>query len=154
MTSIIGFPAYTITTDGQVWSSKSNKYLKNLIDKQGYKKVGLRANGKTNQQYIHRLVGITFIPNPENLPTIDHINRNRFDNRIVNLRWASRKTQQNNLGMRNDNNSGHTLITYHTVRNNWVFQKSIDHKRIVCFTSKSKIECLCVKFAWIVLRKN
>ena len=128
MTSIIGFPAYTITTDGQVWSSKSNKYLKNLIDKQGYKKVGLRANG--------------------------NINRNRFDNRIVNLRWASRKTQQKNLGMRNDNNSGHTLITYHTVRNNWVFQKSIDHKRIVCFTSKSKIECLCVKFAWIVLRKN
>jgi hypothetical protein len=154
MTTIPNFPHYTIDTDGKVWSNKSNKYLNPIINTQGYQVVGLRSDGKTAQKYIHRLVGEIFIPNPDNLPTIDHINRLRYDNRVCNLRWASRETQSNNLGKRNDNTSGHKYITYHSHRDNWVFQRTKDRKRIVCYISKSKIDCLCIKFAWIILDAN
>lgn len=58
----------------------------------GYMEVGFR--GKL--YYVHRLMGETYLPNPLNLPQIDHINRVRHDNRIFNIRWVDRKTQQGN----------------------------------------------------------
>ena len=45
---------------------------------------------------VHHLVALAFIPNPENKPEIDHINCNRFDNRIENLRWVTRLENVNN----------------------------------------------------------
>lgn len=45
---------------------------------------------------IHRLVAETFIPNPENLPEVDHINRIKTDNRVDNLRWSSVKDNRRN----------------------------------------------------------
>lgn len=51
---------------------------------------------KGRKYYIHRLVAETFLPNPNNLPTVDHIDRNPSNNRVENLRWASRKTQSDN----------------------------------------------------------
>jgi hypothetical protein len=56
------------------------EYLSN-----GYPSVNLR--GKTYNK--HRIIGLQFIPNPDNLPQVDHINRIRNDNRIENLRWIS-----------------------------------------------------------------
>ena len=47
-------------------------------------------------RFIHRLVAETFLPNPENKPAVDHINGNRADNRIENLRWVSHKENSNN----------------------------------------------------------
>lgn len=63
----------------------------------GYK--GIRISGKIYK--VHRLVGETYIPNPENKPEIDHINRNPSDNRVENLRWATR-TENNRNTRAND----------------------------------------------------
>lgn len=52
------------------------------------------VDGKVH--YIHRLVAETFIPNPENLPEVDHINRIKTDNRVDNLRWSSVKDNRRN----------------------------------------------------------
>lgn len=57
----------------------------------GYKVVG--RQGKMYK--VHRLVAECFIDNPDNKPTVDHINCKRSENRVENLRWASYKEQQN-----------------------------------------------------------
>lgn len=62
----------------------------------GYECVGLTKDGKRNRHRIHRLVAEAFIPNPNNLPMIDHINRNKSDNRVENLRWCDGLTNRRN----------------------------------------------------------
>lgn len=62
-----------------------------------YNCVRLTDNkGYTKTYSVHRLVAEAFIPNPENKPTVDHINRDRLDNRVENLRWATYIEQQLN----------------------------------------------------------
>ena len=66
------------------------------IDKNGYKKVALCRNMKTISAYVHRLVAIAFIPNPENKEEIDHINTIKHDSRASNLRWVTHTENVNN----------------------------------------------------------
>ena len=70
--------------------------------KRGYFMTVLCKEGNRRTYHIHRLVALTFLPNPENKPTLDHINRDKEDNRLENLRWASLSEQQINKHSPND----------------------------------------------------
>ena len=70
--------------------------LEQMKHRNGYLKVNLYKNGKMYQQYVHRLVAIAFIPNPEGKPEVDHINGKRTDCRYCNLRWVSSIENKNN----------------------------------------------------------
>lgn len=59
----------------------------------GYKYVGISTNGESKLYRVHRLVALAFIPNPENKPTVNHVNEIKFDNRVVNLEWATHSEQ-------------------------------------------------------------
>ena len=101
---IQGYPNYLIYDDGRVFSKRGKgKFLKDYNGGKGYRQIRL-CNGIDDRKkmYIHRLVGIHYIPNPDpiNKPEIDHINRNKCDNRVENLRWVNRS--ENNLNK--DNN--------------------------------------------------
>ena len=88
---IVDYEGYYITTDGRVWSEKSKKFLSQFPHKNGYLLCDLYHDGKRKQHKIHRLVALTFIPNPENKPQVNHIDGNKANNHIDNLEWASAK---------------------------------------------------------------
>ena len=89
---IKGYPNYQVSNLGRIWSKISQKYMKSQKDACGYLRIQLRAiNGKVKTEKIHRLVAITFIDNPNNLPEVNHINHIRDDNRVDNLEWVTHK---------------------------------------------------------------
>ena len=100
---IIDYPNYTINFLGEVRNITTGKTLKNTISTNGYWRVGLWKNKKSIYPLVHRLIAIHFIPNPDNKPCIDHINRIRSDNRLQNLRWAtySENGQNRSIGKTN-----------------------------------------------------
>lgn len=65
------------------------RMLKFTENKDGYYNVGIHHNGEQHTKFVHQLVAEAFIPNPENKPCIDHVNGNRQDNRVENLRWCT-----------------------------------------------------------------
>ena len=91
---ITGFTIYEVSTEGNVRNRNTGKLLVPREDKHGYFKVNLYKNGKQKTRFIHRLVAIAFIPNPHNLPTVNHKNENKHNNHVDNLEWM---TQGNNL---------------------------------------------------------
>lgn len=91
---------YLIYDTGQVWSIRSNKFLKPMVTRDGYLTVDLCKHGTDNIQKIHRLVAKAFIPNPNNLSQINHIDENKTNNQVSNLEWCD-ATYNNNYGTHN-----------------------------------------------------
>lgn len=72
-----------------MWGHKRKKFLKPMADKDGYLYVSLSKNSKTKTCRIHRLVAETYLPNPNNLSEVHHIDSNRTNNCVSNLQWIS-----------------------------------------------------------------
>ncbi|PEP03807.1 endonuclease [Bacillus toyonensis] len=81
-----------VSTKGRI------KTVNKATGKEYFNKVGRQTTGymniRTNKtQYVHRIVANAFIPNPENKPTVNHLNGLFYDNRVENLEWATYKEQ-------------------------------------------------------------
>lgn len=86
---------YAITSCGRVWSYKRQAFLTPTQNTNGYWKVQLSKNGKTKNFLVHRLVAEAYIPNPDNLPIVNHMNENINTNHINNLEWCTYKYNSN-----------------------------------------------------------
>ncbi len=90
------YTAYDITEDGQVYSLVS-KYglrkkpflMKQHITRYGYNRISLFVDGVDKKYHVHRLVAQTYIPNPDNLPQVNHIDEDKTNNNVTNLEWCS-----------------------------------------------------------------
>ncbi len=91
--TIQGFPDYQVSNLGRV---KSLKFGKEKILESYIRSRYLSVKIDNKNKKIHKLVGLAFLPNPEQKPEIDHINRDKLDNNLTNLRWATRKEQSLN----------------------------------------------------------
>lgn len=96
MKQIPGYPHYKASDDGRIWSEYSQKFLTPSPQfNTGYVSVELFERGKRKRVSVHRLVAMTFIPNPNNHPVVNHKNEVRDDNRASNLEWCTQKYNVN-----------------------------------------------------------
>jgi len=82
---------YLVSSEGLIWSRKSNKFLRLHKCKQGYLKITLHHNKVRKSFKVHRLVAMAFIPNPENKPEVNHIDGRKCNNFWTNLEWVTPK---------------------------------------------------------------
>ena len=91
--AVEGYPGYEVSNLGRV--RKNGKLTPLHRAGKGYLRTTLQKDGKQKQDYIHRIVAKNFIPNPENKPTVNHIDGNKDNNRVSNLEWATYR--ENNI---------------------------------------------------------
>jgi len=91
------FDDYYISKCGKVLSTKRYKdgiLIKEFLNKKGYPSVQIYNNVKQYRKMVHRLLAIQFIPNPLNLPIVEHIDDNPLNFSLNNLKWS---TQAKNI---------------------------------------------------------
>ena len=128
---------YTINKEGSVWNIKHKKEVKPYINN-GYCKVNLSKDDKQVIIRFHRLLAVQFIPNPDNLPEIDHINGIKVDNRLENLRWVNHIQNSNN---RKSNSL--TRYIYTTSQNRYQVRFRVNGKKIHFGNYKTLEEAMC-----------
>lgn len=107
--------SYIIYEDGRLFNTKTKNWLDGTISKAGYRVYAIRFNGKKTDQLAHRLVAKAFIPNPNNLPVVNHKDGDKLNNNISNLEWTT--VEENNihavrLGLREASNNASARIKY------------------------------------------
>ena len=92
---VVGYEGfYKVSNLGNIYSVKRNKVLKPTLIDNGYLQVDLYKDTKHKKFGVHRLVAIAFIPNPDNLPQVNHKDEDKTNNCVYNLEW---NTAQENI---------------------------------------------------------
>ena len=106
---VLNYPDYLVYEDGKIWSNKTNKFLKPAYTKQGYASVELFNQDGSKRLLVHRLVANAYIPNPNDLPQINHKDENPKNNNATNLEWC---TAEYNMNYGNGAKTRHSKIDY------------------------------------------
>ena len=135
---IKSFPNYQVSNFGNVKNTEINKILKQNFNADGYKQINIYdENGKHYNKKVHRLVIEAFKENIENKPCVDHIDNDRQNNNINNLRFATRVENGRNRVIGKNNTSGAKGISYRKDMKKWEARITIDGIRMSlgCFNN-------------------
>lgn len=91
------FPLYDVSNYGNVRYSATGYVKKLSLINGGYLCANVEKNSKYYKKPVHSLVAKAFLPNPEDKTAVTHIDKNRANNNVDNLKWVSRKTTYNNI---------------------------------------------------------
>ena len=124
---IDGFEDYAVSNLGKVKSLKygRERILKPMKNREGYLQVQLWKNGKRKMFKVHRLVATAFIPNPMDLPEINHRNEDKANNIVGNLEFCSRRY--------NINFGTHNVRMATTLTNHPAFSKAVEASKFPDF---------------------
>jgi hypothetical protein len=113
------FPNYSVSNYGNVKNNTTDKILSQPINTQGYAVARLCANGKSQNHKVHRLIASAFIENPDNKPCVDHIDNNKLNNDLSNLRWVTFRENSMNQKITIKNKSGVKGVSFYKKYNCW-----------------------------------
>lgn len=144
---------YQVSNTGKVKALNYRRTGKEQIiafkENKGYLEVALWKNGKRKIFLVHRLVAQTFIPNPENLPQVNHKDENKTNNIVANLEWMTSK-ENINYGTRNirvgnklllsNNGSARKVINLNTMK---IFDTMLEASIFYNINNKSDISKCC-----------
>lgn len=102
--NIVKFEKYSVSNTGKIKNNDSDKILKQRLNKSGYMQVSVKPNGRQGKSKtfrIHRVLAVAWIPNPNDLPQVNHKDGIKTNNTISNLEWV---THQQNIRHAFDNN--------------------------------------------------
>ncbi len=108
---------YSVNEIGEVRNDCNMRIKTPTINKaNGYFYIDLYKDNKSIKVPLHRLVAEAFIPNPENKPTVDHLDGNRTNNSVNNLRWATYKEQNSRFDTNGVRSEQITVLKYNEYR--------------------------------------
>ncbi len=117
--SIDGYANYEVSTHGRVRNSATARILKPAILNNGYKLTRLYKDGKQKNFLTHRLVCQEFIDNPDEKQFVDHIDNDRANNNVENLRWVSGRENQGNSLKQKNTSSQYKGVVWDKHANKW-----------------------------------
>ena len=103
---IIDFDNYMVSNLGNVKNATTNQIIKQRYNKYGYKRINIYKNKKMFVKNVHQLVANAFLENVDNKPCIDHIDNNKENNNVSNLRFATHQENVRNSKIAKNNTSG------------------------------------------------
>ncbi|MEE6721116.1 NUMOD4 domain-containing protein [Limosilactobacillus reuteri] len=155
---------YLVSNKGNVKSIRSKKILKPRIGDAGYYYLVFSVHGKRKTVKIHRLVANAFIPNPNNLPMINHKDENKLNNNVNNLEWCTPKyntnygssiTKRVRSRIRNGNTRRIVAVNIFT-KEKYIFSTRYECARVLGVSHQSirqflndKSRCRCKKYIFI-----
>lgn len=123
------FTQYQVSTFGNVLNTKTNKLLNPYDNGRGYLFVDLTNNGKRKTIQVHKLVSFAFLENPNEYKEIDHIDQEKTNNRIDNLRWCSRNQNNRNIQKRSNTSSKYKGVCWNKSHNKWHSNITLNKKK-------------------------
>ena len=150
--TVIGYTNYEINREGELYNKKTNIRLVGSLH-QGYIRVNITNDftKKSQKRFMHRIVAETFLENPNECEQIDHIDNNKRNNNVENLRWCSNSQNQTNkqkiIYKNNNPKSIHKFVSWCRDRNNWRGSIRVNNKVVfICRgDNDEELYIICLK---------
>jgi hypothetical protein len=126
--SIDGYLNYQVSWWGRVVNTKTGRILKNLLGSHGYLHVSLSKNGKVKTHCIHVLVAQAWVLNSEDKKCVDHIDGDKTNNHLENLRYATFSENSRNMRKHADGSSSFKGVSWDKRAGKWRTQILVNRK--------------------------
>ena len=142
---IEGFENYSVSDHGNVRYDKSGRILKGSDNGHGYLLVSLSQNNRKHMKLIHKLNAEAFLLNPENKKCVDHIDNNKHNNNLINLRYATVQENGRNAKLSSKNTSGTKGVYWNKNSMKWTANIKINGKLITLGSFINKDDAINIR---------